>query len=100
MVVTAALRSTCRNLAEEINGAFGNAGGVGSGGGLAPDRAAATSQYITLDLGRHDVLADPGRRGFATSFALVDGTQQRVPLVHPRAEPEEPAAEARERVEH
>ena len=56
-------------------------------------------KYITLYLGGHHVLADAGRRRLATSFALVDRTQQRVPLVHPRAEPEEPAAESSQRVE-
>ena len=84
-------------------GAFGHAGRRRLRGGLAPDRAAARPRapyiYITLDLGRDDVLADSRRRGLATSFALVDRAQQRVPLVHPRAEPEQPAAESSQRVE-
>ena len=63
-------------------------------------RAATPYIYITLDLGRDDVLASPRRRRLAAALSFINWTEQGVPLVHPRAQPQQPAAEAREGVEH
>jgi len=71
-----------------------------SGGSDGPPKYRNAPGHITLDLLGRDVLADARRGRGAVPVALVHGTEQGVPLVHPRAEPQEPAAEAREGVEH